>query len=236
MISRRDLIIGGTCLAAAASAEAIRPNERLDLLGNQKLEDRIPRSFGVWRTQEGGGVVAPQSEDGLAARLYNQTVARTYVGPDEQLIMLLIAYGNTQSDTLQLHRPEVCYPAFGFKVTDSRPTLLKVSNGASIPGRSLTAQTEGRLERISYWTRIGEYLPVDESEQRKMRFRTALAGIIPDGVLVRISNVVPDEAEAFALNGRFASDFLQAVPASLRPALVTTSKARQISGPVMSDA
>jgi len=228
-INRRDLIIGASCLAAAGSAEAIRPSKRLDLLGDRKLDEELPRTFGAWRMHTADGVVAPPSESSLAARLYNQTVARVYVGPGDAMVMLLIAYGNTQSDTLQLHRPEVCYPAFGFAVTNSRAAALKVGNTV-IPGRTLSAETEGRLERISYWTRIGEYLPVDEDEQRRMRFRSALAGIIPDGVLVRISSPIENEAAAFALNNRFASDFLSSVPPALRPALMTTEKARQLAG------
>jgi EpsI family protein len=230
MINRRELIVGGACLAAAASAETLRPDERVTLLANdQKLEDVIPRAFGAWKVQEGEGIITPQSEDSLAARLYSQTFGRMYAGPDDSVVMLLIAYGNTQSDTLQLHRPEVCYPAFGFEVTDSRPTQLAVGSGAIVPGRNLIARSPGREERISYWTRIGEYLPVDNGEQRRMRFRTALAGIIPDGVLVRMSNMLPEDAAAFALNNRFAADLLKAAPASVRPALVTTAKARQIA-------
>lgn len=227
-INRRDLIIGGACLAAAGSAEAIRPSKRLDLLGDRQLDAGIPRTFGNWKMLNAEGVIAPQSESSLAARLYNQTVARAYVGPGDVVVMLLVAYGNTQSDTLQLHRPEVCYPAFGFEVTSSQASQVDVG-GAQIPGRILTAETEGRLERISYWTRIGEYLPVSEDEQRRMRFRTALAGVIPDGVLVRISNPLDNEAAGFALNSRFAADFLRAIPPELRPALITTEKARQLA-------
>jgi EpsI family protein len=229
MINRRDLIVGGACLAAAASAEAVRPDTRVALLGDRKLEDHIPRNFGPWRVQESEGVLAPQSEDSLAARLYNQSVARVYAGPDGAMVMLLIAYGNTQSDTLQLHRPEVCYPAFGYKVTESRPTEFALGNGASVPGRRLVAMSPGREERISYWTRIGEYLPVDEGEQRRMRFRTALAGIIPDGVLVRMSNVLPEDRPGFTLNQRFAADFIRAVPTLVKPALITTAKTRQLA-------
>jgi EpsI family protein len=230
MINRRELIIGGACLATAAAAEAMRPKKRVALLNEQQLENGIPKAFGVWKTHESEGVIAPQSEDGLAAKLYSQTVTRVYSGPGDNLVMLLIAYGNTQSDTLQLHRPEVCYPAFGFEVTESRPTSITLANGVVLPGRNLVARTPGREERISYWTRIGEYMPIDNEEQRRMRFRTALAGIIPDGVLVRISNTVMDEKEAFALNARFAADLMQAVPPSYRPALVTTAKSRQLTG------
>jgi EpsI family protein len=230
MINRRELIIGGACLATAATAEAMRPNKRVALLKDQQLENGIPKAFGTWKMHESEGVIAPQSEDSLAAKLYSQTVTRVYSTPDGDLLMLLIAYGNTQSDTLQLHRPEVCYPAFGFEVTENRPSALTLANGVVVPGRNLIARAPGREERISYWTRIGEYMPVDNDEQRRMRFRTALAGIIPDGVLVRISNTVVDEKEAFALNARFATDLMQAVPPSYRPALVTTAKARQLAG------
>ena len=230
MINRRELIIGGACLATAATAEVMRPHRRVSLLAEgQKLEDAIPRSFGQWEMRDSEGVVAPQSEDSLAAKLYNQTVTRMFAAPDGSVLMLLIAYGNTQSDTLQLHRPEVCYPAFGFEVTQSRPAALPLAAGVSLPGRDLVAVAPGREERISYWTRVGEYLPVDNSEQRRMRFRTALAGIIPDGVLVRISNVQPEAAAGFAMNARFAADLIRAVPTPYRPALVTTEKARQLA-------
>lgn len=232
MINRRDLIVGGACLAAAAGAETLRPDKRVALLGDRKLEDYVPKSFGIWRAQESEGVLTPESDNSLAARLYNQTVARVYSGPDNALVMMLIAYGNTQSDTLQLHRPEVCYPAFGYDVRDSRPTSFPLDGAAAIPGRRLIAFTPGREERISYWTRVGEYLPVDNDEQRRMRFSTALAGIIPDGVLVRMSNVLPEDGPAFALNARFVRDFIDAVPPVVRPALIATERARQIGAAV----
>lgn len=230
MINRRDLMIGGACVAAAAGAEVLRPRHRVALLGDRKLETLIPKSFGAWEARESDGLVTPQSEDSLAARLYNQSVGRTYAGPDNSLVMLLIAYGNTQSDTLQLHRPEICYPAFGFAITENRAARFDVGNGAQIPGRNLVASSPGRDERISYWTRLGEYLPTSNTEQRQMKFRTALAGIIPDGVLVRISNTLPDDEQGFGVNERFAADLLRAVPADVRPALVTTALADRVTG------
>lgn len=229
MINRRDLLIGGACFATAAAAEGLRPHKRVTLLGDRKLEDLIPKSFGAWQAREAEGIVTPQSEDSLAARLYNQSVGRMYAGPDNSAVMLLIAYGNTQSDTLQLHRPEVCYPAFGFTIAENEPARFDLGHGSVIPGRNLVATSPGREERISYWTRVGEYLPTSNSEQREMKFRIALSGIIPDGVLVRISNMRSDDAEGFGLNERFAADLLNAVPAAVRPALITTEKAHQLS-------
>ena len=233
MIGRRDFIIGGACIAAAAGAEVLRPHKRVTLLADgQKLEDAIPKSFGRWKTREGEGIVAPQSEDSLAAKLYNQSVSRMYEDPDGNVIMLLIAYGNTQSDTLQLHRPEVCYPAFGFEIVENSPTRIPLGHGASVPGRNLVASVPGRDERITYWTRVGEYLPVNNTEQRKMRFRTSLAGIIPDGVLVRISNVLPEDETGFPMNARFAADMIAAIPPAVRPALITTATANTLRGAI----
>ncbi|MFD1610310.1 exosortase-associated protein EpsI, V-type [Sphingomonas tabacisoli] len=230
MINRRDLLIGGACFAAAAGAEVLRPHKRVALLGKEKLEDVIPKTFGVWHERDAEGIVTPQSEDSLAARLYNQSVGRMYSGPGNSTVMLLIAYGNTQSDTLQLHRPEVCYPAFGFTITKNQPTALAMSGGAVVRARNLVAATPGREERITYWTRLGEFLPTNNSEQRQMKFRTALAGIIPDGVLVRISNTELDDRAGFELNARFAADLLKAVPPAVRPALITTEQARLLTG------
>lgn len=230
MINRRDLLIGGACLASAAGAEVLRPRKRVQLLGDRKLEVLIPHSFGAWKARDAEGIVTPQSEDSLAARLYNQSVGRVYAGPDGNLVMLLIAYGNTQNDALQLHRPEVCYPAFGFALTENQPAHFDIGHGAQIPGRNLVASSPGRDERISYWTRVGEYLPTNNSEQREMKFRIALSGIIPDGVLVRVSNLLPEDDEGFALNERFIADLLQAIPAAVRPALITTGLADRLNG------
>lgn len=231
MIGRRDFIIGGACVAAAAGAEVLRPHKRVSLLNEgQKLEDAIPKAFGKWKARDSEGIVAPQSEDSLAAKLYNQSVSRMYEDPDSNVVMLLIAYGNTQSDTLQLHRPEVCYPAFGFAIVENSATQIPIGRGATLPGRNLVASVPGRDERITYWTRVGEFLPTSNSEQREMRFRTSLAGIIPDGVLVRVSNMLPEDETGFPLNARFVAELLQAVQPAVRPALITTGKAQAIAG------
>jgi EpsI family protein len=228
MINRRDLLIGGGCLAAAAGAEAMRPRDRMSLLGSAKLEDAIPRRFGGWQEREAEGLITPTSENSLAAKLYTQSVGRFYAGPDDAIVMMLIAYGDTQSDSLQLHRPEVCYPAFGFNLVRNQATALRIADRTAIPARNLTAVAPQRTEQITYWTRIGEYLPVSNSEQREMKLRTAFQGIIPDGVLVRLSNVVGDAAAAFALNERFAADLVQAIRPRHRAALISSDKARQL--------
>lgn len=230
MIDRRELLIGGACLAAAASAEAMRPRTRMSLLHGTKLESVIPKRFGAWTERQAQGLVTPQSENSLAAKLYTQSVGRFYERPDGALVMMLIAYGDTQSDALQLHRPEVCYPAFGFTISQNRVASYPIAPGVDVPGRNLTATSPGRDEHISYWTRVGEYLPTSNGEQRQAKLRQAIAGLIPDGVLVRLSSLDNDPEAAFALNARFAADLLNAVAPAARPALITTAKALQLQG------
>src|SRR5690606_22844000 len=109
-----------------------------------------------WTKRDTNAIVVPESEDSLSARLYSQTLGRLYTRGDNDFVMMLIAYGDTQNDTLQLHRPEVCYPAFGFELTQSSRTSIALDRNVSIPGRTLTASMPDRIEHITYWTRIGE--------------------------------------------------------------------------------
>jgi EpsI family protein len=227
-MNRRDVLIGGACLVAAASAEAMRPRNRMSLLKGAKLETVVPKAFGPWRERQAQGLVTPQTENSLAAKLYTQSLGRFYERADGALVMMLIAYGDTQSDSLQLHRPEVCYPAFGFTITENDDARYPIGNGVAIPGRNLTATSPDRDEHISYWTRIGEYLPTTNNEQRTAKLRQAIAGIVPDGVLVRFSSVALDPAAAFALNAQFAADLIQAVAPAARPALITTANALKL--------
>lgn len=230
MTTRRDFLIGGASLAAAGTAWARTPRKRMSLLGKGQLEKLLPLQFGEWRYLPSDALVVPQSDDSLAAKLYSQTIARYYVDAAGEGVMMLIAYGDTQSDQLQLHRPEVCYPAFGFNVVRTVPASIAIAPGLSIPARSLTAESPMRTEQISYWTRVGEYLPQDGTEQRMAKLRNAWDGVLPDGVLVRLSNVSNDPAAAFALNQRFAGAMVKAVAPALRPALIGSALAGRLAG------
>jgi len=226
MTSRRDFLIGGACAAAAGAGWWRTPRNHLSLLGKNKLENVLPIAFGDWHEIPSDALVVPQSKDSLAGKLYNQSLGRIYQKADGRVVMLLIAYGSTQSDQLQLHRPEVCYPAVGFNVVQSAATAIPVAPSVAIPGRILTAQSPVRTEHISYWTRIGEFLPQDGAAQQLAKLKCALDGLIPDGVLLRISNVETEARQGFALNQKFAADMLAATLPAARPALIGSANAR----------
>src|SRR3546814_12028062 len=89
-------------------------------------------------------------------------------------VMMVIAYGDSQSDTLQLHRPEVCYEAAGFKITRSEPVAFDVGLRAPLTGRYVVAEAAYRKEAILYWTRIGDALPVSRLDQQMSMLGAAL--------------------------------------------------------------
>ena len=111
---------------------------------------------------------------------------------------LLVAHGGNQSDLLQLHRPEVCYPALGFAITSKQKTTLAMPGGGTLPVVQLVAVSGERRENIIYWTRLGEFFPTSGSEQRSVLLRSAMQGFVPDGVLVRASLIDDDSEAAFA--------------------------------------
>jgi EpsI family protein len=229
VMQRRDLIMGVVCLGAAGLSLRLKPHRRAEFLHGQKLVNIVPLNFGNWRSESGENLTSPETEGPLAASLYSEIVSRIYqntVTGDE--IMMLIAYGTTQSEKLQLHRPEICYPAVGYRVVDTRPSTIAIKTGVSLPNRRVIAERSDRNENIVYWTRLGEFLPRNSGEQRDARVLTAMRGYVSDGVLFRVS-MLGEAQPSFAMLDRFASDVVLAVPAAGRAALVGPSVARALA-------
>jgi EpsI family protein len=226
---RRDLIIAGLAVAAAASAEALRPRRKLILLRSGKIDDLVPKTFGSWSADTSSGLVGPEQAGQLARTLYSEIVERIY--HDEAsgaAVMMLAAYGDTQSDLLQLHRPESCYPAVGFTIRSTLPKSLPVSGRAVLPVREVVATAEGRSENIVYWTRIGESLPQSGKEQRQVRLEDAMRGYVSDGILFRCS-VVGDSDTSFAVLEEFVPALLNATNPASRPALIGTQLTKKMA-------
>lgn len=218
-MQRRDFLIGGGCLLGAVASESLRPRRRVSLIGSAKLDEITPRRFGDWNEIHVGQVIQPRTEGSLAAELYSQMLGRVYTNSGGDFVMLALAYGDTQSDLLQLHRPETCYPAFGFAITNSTTGSVDVG-AARVPTRKLVASAPDRLENITYWTRIGEYLPTSQGQQREDKLRIAFHGIIPDGILVRASSIGENSAASFALNRRFLKDLVQSIEPRYLPVFI----------------
>lgn len=216
-LDRRKFVLGGTFAAAAALATWRQPSERIDYLGSRKLEDIIPARVGNWQFLSNSGLVIPP-EDQLSRLLYSQMLTRVYSN-GEAAIMLLIAQSAGQTGVLQVHRPEVCYPAGGYQLSPVVPTPVSLGDN-SLVVNTLTATADNRNEQILYWTRIGNHLPVSWAQQRLAVATDNLKGYIPDAVLVRISMVQNDRSSAMEAMADFTRKLLQSMTPVARRVLV----------------
>lgn len=216
-IRRRAFIVASGMVGAAALAQVATPRLHLaDQRGKPDLKALFPTEFGDWRVDTNLPVVLPAPD--LQAKLdaiYNQVLARTYVNKEGRHIMLSVAYGGDQSDGTRAHRPEVCYPVQGFQVIYNQRDSMGV-DGQSIAVRRLMARLNSRQEPITYWMTVGGETVTSGSEQKVVELRYGLRGVIPDGMLVRISNIDPEMKRGHALHDRFAGDLARALPSSDR--------------------
>jgi EpsI family protein len=228
--SRRDVLMGGALLASAGTAAALVPRDRLVLMPKgHDLEDMVPQKVGAWTHVPGPGIVLPRTEGSLSAKIYGEVLSRVYFADNLLPVILVIAYGPVQNDLLQLHRPEVCYSAVGFDVSETVQRPLMLRPGVALPARQLVARSDRRTETISYWTRVGDDLPTNGREQRLVKLRQQWDGYIADGILVRMSCAVPPDAQVLALLSDFARELVDAVPAVDRPALIGRDYAARLA-------
>jgi EpsI family protein len=185
------------------------------------LEKAIPRTFGEWKLVPDVRIIEPPGSDTLSREIYSQEIGRGYADGDGHVVMLLIAYGVSQSDRLQLHRPEICYAAQGFRVSRLKETTLNYSKDAPpIRLAQLVAQREARLEPVSYWTRIGNDVATGVVERQILRVTYGLHGLVPDGVLVRVSTTGVPEETAYQIEAKFIQGLLDAIDPTTRQFLV----------------
>src|SRR5688572_26973505 len=108
------LVISTLMVTASIGALLARPDLAAAALEPAlPLATMIPKRFGDWREQQFEHMVNPKASN-LVAKLYNDTLSRTYVNSSGYVIMLSLAHGRDQRGDLVAHMPEVCYPANGF--------------------------------------------------------------------------------------------------------------------------
>ena len=229
-MSRRGFLVGSLCLAAAGVAYALSPRIHVSLLGSLKLADLTPGAVGVWVSEDVNDLAALARPGTLMTQLYEDVVQRVYRREGDQTeIMVLLAHGDTQTSDLQLHRPEECYPAFGFTLASDAVFELPLAAHAALPARHLVAEAPGRRETIVYWARLGEFFPADASQQRDDRLRTAMAGIVADGLLARFSIVSDQPASALGQLRSFIPDFVRSVAPAHRAVFIGSNLAAELA-------
>jgi EpsI family protein len=209
----------------ALAAAALTPTRLLADARPHKLvlAQALPDAFGHWRDDPAamaGLIVNPQQEEVLH-RIYSQQLTRTYVSDGGERVMVALAYGADQSkrEGLQLHYPEVCYPAQGFEVVASHSGAIAFPGGRLPVRRLETVLSEERHEPVTYWTMTGDEATLGGWRKKVVEFRYSLQGEITDGLLFRVSSIGRDSAAQFALQERFVRELVPALQPEDRLAL-----------------
>lgn len=234
-MSRTNLLCwawGLAMLAAVGLGQLMAPSVSMSPPGAVDLEAMVPKQFGDWTyvpsaTTQVDLAVKRDGEEGSNTRVYDQVLMRTYRNTQGQMVMLALAWGRQQRQEVKIHRPELCYVAQGFRIESSRP--IEGLGDGSVRGTSLLAASSRRIEPVVYWVRIGDTLSSNAWQTRWYILREGMAGRIPDGILVRTSQVMRSATQVEAsleVQRRFLADLVAAVPESKRAVLVPREPVR----------
>lgn len=212
--------------AAAALAKVGVPTRKIADTWETDLETMFPTQFGDWQVDRNMPVILPAPD--VQAKLdaiYNQVLARTYVNVRTgERIMLSVAYGGDQSDGMSVHLPEVCYPAQGFQLLGQRAATLTLM-GRQIPVKQLRTRLGGRSEPVTYWLTLGETVAATRTQRKLRQMEYGLRGVVPDGMLVRVSSIDTDSERAFSVQRRFLEGLASALPAQYANRVLGTATA-----------
>ena len=217
LVRIKAAVVALLMVLAYAGANAWRPTQHLaDSRPKVNLETIFPKAFGQWTVDERMPVqlVSPDTA-ALLSKIYNQTLSRTYVNATGERIMLSVAYGGDQSDATRAHLPEVCYPAQGFQIV-SRSEGSVDTNGQQMRVRRLVAKQGSRNEPISYWITVGQHIALSGTELKLAQLSYTVRGVVPDGMLIRISSIDPQDKRAYALHDLFLRDMVGAMTPEAR--------------------
>jgi EpsI family protein len=218
-LNRRSVLIGTALLGIGGVAIARQPKPDAAPVRKEALDRLVPAKVGDWAYHDTSGLVLPPP-DALSDALYSGLVTRTYISPNRMPVMLLVAYSNVQDGMLQVHRPEVCYPAGGYRLSPTRVEQVPNGVGGGINANLFSAEGVSRTEQVLYWTRIGNLFPTSWFDQRMAVLRANLDGRIPDGILVRVSTLAPGMGAAHADLAAFAAQLVKSASPSARQLLI----------------
>lgn len=206
----RAVLLAGLMAGASLLAWALQPRVYLaDRVAQQRLADWVPQRFGDWQVDPMVVPVPPSPDvQRVLDATYDETLARTYRHAGGARVMLSLAYARNQHKGMNTHRPEICYPAQGFRIAGGTQDGRLAWGGGSIPVQRLVAELGPRHEPITYWLRVGGTITPFGYAQRRVTIGHGLRGEVPDGVLVRLSSIDLDTVAAYRMHERFVRDLL----------------------------
>lgn len=211
-LTTKSIALLALMLLSAALGAALRP--RISLADERPpidLAAMVPTAFGDWREETNvlTQVINPQQKS-MLDKIYSQTLSRTYINAEGYRIMLSIAYGKNQSDAVQLHKPEVCYPAQGFILHGTQRSSLNL-HGKPVAVTRVATNLGQRFEPITYWMVVGDHVVTGGNDKKWIELRYALQNRIPDGMLVRVSSIDKGTDNAYVIQSQFATAMVAAL-------------------------
>lgn len=176
----------------------------------------LPDSIGAWQMDKSTPVVVlPPDVAAQVQSIYTEVADKVYVDQAGNRMMVTLAYGRDQSDGFKVHRPEVCYAAQGFTVSSPKHTLLNL-DGRAINVSRVDTSLGARTEPVTYWMVIGDKVVDTPLAHKLEQIRYSFSGIVPDGLLVRVSSLSPNNDVSYQMHERFVREWIKSVPAAER--------------------
>jgi len=214
-------VLGALMVLTFICTVVVTPSRAVSVTGEiVRLKEMIPEQIPGWKVDPDVVPlqVSPEVQTMLNS-LYSDTLVRTYISPDGERVMLSLAYGGDQSGNLALHKPETCYGAQGFEISQfSRDDFI--SEAWRFPVTHLLAVRGQRSEPITYWTTVGDKVVRNGVEQKLQKLRYAMTGKIPDGILVRVSTIDPDPAHSYRIQNTFIQSMLASMTRTDRDRII----------------
>ncbi len=210
------------CIMAMTPIVALRLTPRLnwyDHIGRPEYQQVLPASFGNWQLlgDTPNALITPEQAN-IISSIYDQTLSRVYLHrPTGRRLVISLAHGLDQIYPHQMHWPEVCFPAQGFRILRSYKGSL-AANGQVLNLSRMQSQRGAARQETTYWMRAGDRVTRGSLQLNLARIRLALHGYQADGLLVTVSEINADPGSAFGLEDHFISDLLSASNASARAA------------------
>lgn len=220
-LSIRHIIVGVAMFAALGATAVLQPQKAVAGGAKVTLSDMVPDSFDGWRNdQSARAVVASPDVQKTLSEVYSDILSRTYVNDRGDRVMLSIAYSGDIVRQMDVHRPEVCYPAQGFQLVRSpwNSTLAVIPGG--LDTKRLVTRLGSRVEPITYWISSGESVGTKTWQRKLAKLRYGLTGQVPDGMLVRVSTIDTNAEAAFALQEAFVRSLVGSLTEADRKRLV----------------
>ncbi|MET3106048.1 EpsI family protein [Oxalobacteraceae bacterium GrIS 1.18] len=216
-----NMVLCSLMLLTAVTTRFVTPSKTVQVHhADISLKAMVPEKIGTWAIDP---YVVPlqlsADQEKTLKGLYNETLSRTYVNPAGERVMLSVAYGGDQSGNLALHKPEQCYGAQGFQISNFERDDFSSDNDKFPVTRLLAVQGQ-RSEPITYWTTVGDKVVRDGLEQKLQKLRYAMTGKIPDGILVRVSTIDSDLNNSYRIQNTFIQDMLSAMKQADRAKII----------------